>query len=58
MKLATLNKILNFFLLALVIEFEEEEGRAVRTRLYMSTIFKVGTVKIWPHIRLLDQLGF
>lgn len=47
MKLLTINQFLNLFFLALVVD-REEDG----IRLYLSTIFQVGVVKAWWHIRL------
>ena len=62
MKLVTLNKALNLFLLAIVVEVnidaDPESGtvKAIGTQIYIRTIFSVGWVKRWPHIRLIEWL--
>ena len=54
MKLETINKFLNVFLICLVVHQDKE----MVTTLRIGTIFKHGAVKFWPHIKLLDRLGF
>lgn len=62
MKLLTINKALNLLFLALVVEVnadaDTETGTVTMTvtHVYIRTIFSVGWVKQWPHIRLIDWL--
>lgn len=58
MKLRTINCILNLFLLALVIELWDGKGERTPTRLYLRSVLKVGYCIYYPHIRLLNWMGY